>query len=348
MSTADTGTKSVGVVLPDSTTTSAALWLTTTTVLALIAYYSSVTTRGRSRYSDPTPTCTNSCTMPATCSASPATEIGITMEKQIIGLGLLAGAVAGGASFLYARTQIAPLIADSISYEEARSHAAAAAGGEHTHEHEVFTRAVQENIGAGVGTVMFAVITGALFAVAVTIALATLRRHRIAADPRLVAVLVAVAGFITVAAVPWVAYPATLPGVGQPATAGARTTAYLAVIIASVVLAAIASTTALRLAPRLGGWTAAVTGCVGYLAAISAVIMALPSFDETPLAITGSDGTVLFPGFPADLLADFRTHALICQALLWFVIAGSLAVLLPRALTAGRANTTGGELHAHR
>lgn len=39
MSTADTGTKSVGVVLPDSTTTSAALWLTTTTVLALIAYY---------------------------------------------------------------------------------------------------------------------------------------------------------------------------------------------------------------------------------------------------------------------------------------------------------------------
>ena len=39
MSTADTGTKSIGVTLPDSTTTSAALWLTSTTVLALIAYY---------------------------------------------------------------------------------------------------------------------------------------------------------------------------------------------------------------------------------------------------------------------------------------------------------------------
>lgn len=114
------------------------------------------------------------------------------MEKKIIGLGLLAGALAGSASFLYARTQIAPLIAEAISYEEARSHAAA--GGEHAHEHEVFTRTVQENIGAGVGTIMFAIITGALFAVAVSIALATLQRHRITADPRLVAVLVAVGG----------------------------------------------------------------------------------------------------------------------------------------------------------
>ena len=99
------------------------------------------------------------------------------MEKKIIGLGLLAGALAGSASFLYARTQIAPLIAEAISYEEARSHAAA--GGEHAHEHEVFSRAVQENIGAGVGTIMFAIITGALFAVAVSIALATLQRHRV-------------------------------------------------------------------------------------------------------------------------------------------------------------------------
>lgn len=270
------------------------------------------------------------------------------MEKKIIGLGLLAGALAGSASFLYARTQIAPLIAEAISYEEARSHALARAGGEHAHEHEVFTRTVQENIGAGVGTVMFAVITGALFAVAMSIASATVARHRITADPRLVAVLVAVAGFVAVGVVPWTAYPATLPGVGQPETAGDRTTAYLTLMIAAVALAAVASAAALRLTPRLGGWAAAVAGSVGYLVAISAVIVALPSFHETPSAITDSDGTVLFPGFPADLLADFRTHALICQALLWFVIAASFAVLLPRALRAGRATTTGGELHAHR
>lgn len=270
------------------------------------------------------------------------------MEKKIIGLGLLAGAFAGSASFLYARTQIAPLIGEAISYEEARSHAAAAAGGEHAHEHEVFTRAIQENIGAGVGTVMFAIITGALFAVAVTVALATLQRHRVAADPRLVAVLVAGAGFVTVAAVPWVAYPANLPGVGQPETAGDRTTAYLALIIASVALAAVASIAALRMAPRFGGWAAAATGSAGYLAAITTVIVALPNYRETPSPITAPDGTVLFPGFPADLLAEFRSDVLICQALLWLVIAGSYAVLLPRALTAGPARTTGGELHAHR
>lgn len=270
------------------------------------------------------------------------------MEKKIIGLGLLAGALAGLASFAYARIQIAPLIAEAISYEEGRSHAVAAAGGEHAHEHEVFTRAVQENIGAGVGTVMFAIITGALFAVAMTIVLATLKRHGITADPRLVAVRVAVAGFLTVAVVPWVAYPANLPGVGQPETAGDRTTAYLALIIASVALATIAGAAALRFAPRLGGWPAAMASTVGYLGAISAVIMALPAFRETPSALTDSDGAVLFPGFPADLLADFRSDTLICQTLLWFVIAGSYAVLLPRVLSAGRTTTMGGGLSAHR
>ncbi|MDF2824345.1 MAG: hypothetical protein K0R68_1753, partial [Mycobacterium sp.] len=39
MSTADAGSKSIELTIPDSTTASTALWLTTTTVLALIAYY---------------------------------------------------------------------------------------------------------------------------------------------------------------------------------------------------------------------------------------------------------------------------------------------------------------------
>lgn len=270
------------------------------------------------------------------------------MEKKFIGLGLLAGALAGGASFLYARTQIAPLIAEAISYEEARSHATAAAGAEHAHEHEVFTRAIQENIGAGVGTVMFAVITGALFAVALTVVTATLQRHRVAADPRLVAVLVAGAGFVSVAAVPWVAYPANLPGVGAPETAGDRTTAYLALLIASVALAAVAGIAALRMAARFGGWVAGVSGFAGYLAAMAAVITALPSYDETPSPLTDLDGTILFPGFPADLLAEFRSEALICQAVLWIVLAGTFAVLLPNVIKARPASNTGGALHAHR
>ncbi|CAN5465765.1 CbtB-domain containing protein [soil metagenome] len=39
MSAAETGTTSIGLELPDSTTVSTAIWLTSTTVLALIAYY---------------------------------------------------------------------------------------------------------------------------------------------------------------------------------------------------------------------------------------------------------------------------------------------------------------------
>lgn len=124
------------------------------------------------------------------------------MEKRIIGLGVGAGFLAGLASFRYARLQAAPLIAGAIEYEEARSHAESSLSGGYSHEHEVFTRSVQENFGAGVGTVGFAVISGALFAVAFAIAVAVLRRHRVDADPRCVAALLACGAFITVRVVP--------------------------------------------------------------------------------------------------------------------------------------------------
>lgn len=254
------------------------------------------------------------------------------MEKRLIGLGLGAGLLAGITSFAYARIQIAPSIATAIDYEEARSHAESAVSGGHSHEHEVFTRGIQENLGAGVGTIGFAIVTGALFAVGLVIALAVLRRYRVSADPRLTATLLAVGAFVSVCVVPWVVYPATLPGIGDPATAGARTTAYLALLAASLGLAAIVTLAALRLAPRLGGWPAGVAGAAGYLVAITAVAAVLPSYRETPGPLTLEDGTVLFPGFPADLLADFRVAALLCQAMLWIVLAATFVLALPRAL----------------
>ncbi|AQA03722.1 hypothetical protein BVC93_16275 [Mycobacterium sp. MS1601] len=270
------------------------------------------------------------------------------MEKRLISLGLGAGLLAGVASFAYARIQAAPLIAGAIEYEEARSHAEEAAGGGHSHEQEVFTRAVQENLGAGVGTIAFAVITGALFAVALSITLATLRRHRIAFDTRAVAAVLAGVAFIAVCVVPWIAYPATLPGVGQPETAGARTTAYLALLITSLVLAALAGVGGLRLAPRIGGYAAAATGIAGYLVAVSVAITVLPSYRETPQPVTGPDGTVVFPGFPADLLADFRIITVVCQGILWLVMGAAFAVLLPRVLGITRNDNRTEVLSAHR
>ena len=65
---------------------------------------------------------------------------------------LVPGAVAGIVAFTFSRVMIEPLIGAAVNYEGAREHAESQlAGGDHEHGHELFTRAVQENIGAAVG-----------------------------------------------------------------------------------------------------------------------------------------------------------------------------------------------------
>lgn len=253
------------------------------------------------------------------------------MEKRLIGLGLGAGALAGILTYGFARIQIAPLIDVAIGMEGAHTHGPGAEA--HEHEPEVFSRAIQENIGAAVGSVMFAVIMGALFAVALAVLLNMLRNRRLPADPRTVAALTAAGAFCVVSAVPLLTYPASPPGVGDDATVGARTTAYLVVITGSVAIACAALAVGLALRTRIGGWPSAVTAAVGYLVAVTLLVSALPSFDETP------------HGFPADVLADFRLSSLTNQALLWLVIGATFACLLPRAL---RTVTPEEYLRAHR
>lgn len=75
--------------------------------------------------------------------------------NKIVGCGLASGLIAGLATFAYTRWQIAPLVDQAVGFEEARSHAEQTLTGEHAHEHEVFTRVVQENVGAGTGIVAY-------------------------------------------------------------------------------------------------------------------------------------------------------------------------------------------------
>jgi len=268
------------------------------------------------------------------------------MEKKYIGLGVASGLVAGLASFAYARLEISPLIDQSIAYEEGRAHAESALTGEHGHAHEVFTRALQENVGAGVGTLVFGAVMGALFAVAFTVLLSVLRRHAMAPDSRAVAVLLAVAAFVSTTVIPSLAYPPNPPGVGLEDTIGDRTTAYLAVVVASVVLAAAAVGVGLRSAPRIGGWRSGVAATVGYLAAVATVLALMPSFHEVPGPMTGPTGDVAFPGFPAEVLSQFRIDSLVTQAILWSVVAASFAVMLPRSV--GSARPFVGAAHGRR
>ncbi|TGD89162.1 hypothetical protein BayCH28_07315 [Mycolicibacterium sp. CH28] len=237
--------------------------------------------------------------------------------NRVIGLGLTAGLASGLASFGFARLCVSPLIDAAIDHAEAHPH---------TEEHEVFTRALQENVGAGVGTVMFAIVLGALFSVAVSTLAMRAARHGVAADLRWAVSGMAVAGFVAVNVVPAVWFPANPPGVGLAGTIGTRTTAYLILLVASVALAIIAAALAVRLTRRLGGWAATAVAIWGYLAAVTAVGLALPHFDEVT------------HDFPAGLLAEFRMNSVLTQGIMWLVLGTVFAALLPRAINTRMAD----------
>jgi hypothetical protein len=262
------------------------------------------------------------------------------MEKRFIGLGVASGIVAGLLSFAYARAQLSPLIDTAVGYEEGRSHAEELMTGDHSHSHEIFSRSLQENVGAGVGTVVFGIIMGALFAVAFTVLLAVLRRQWPAIGGPGVAVALAAGAFLSTSVLPALSYPPNPPGVGLEETIGDRTTAYLMTVIASVVLAAGAVALGMRLASRIGGWRAAMVSCAGYLLAMSVAIGLAPAYQEVPRTLTDATGTIVFPGFPAEVLSEFRIGSLVSQAVLWAAIGAVFAVGLPRVTPAAAAAHT--------
>lgn len=270
------------------------------------------------------------------------------MEKKFIGLGITTGLIAGAVSFGYVRTRISPLIDAAIDYEDGRSHAEDLMSGEHGHGHELFSRALQENVGAGAGTLLFGVVMGALFAVAFVVLLAALRRRGMTVNVQGAAIALAFSAFVTTTLVPALAYPPNPPGVGLEETIGERTTTYLATVIISVALASGAAAVGLRFAPRVGGWTTATTAAIGYLVAMAAVVAALPSYHEVPGPLVEASGAVLFPGFPAEVLSDFRIGSLVSQALLWAVIGAFFAVGLARLTRTRSTNARPEAVHAAR
>jgi hypothetical protein len=54
---------------------------------------------------------------------------------------------------------------------------------------------------------------------------------------------------------------------------------------------------------------------------------------ETPGPLTGANGTIVFPGFPADLLFSFRLYSIGAQLILWAAIGLVFAPLAERLLS---------------
>jgi hypothetical protein len=251
---------------------------------------------------------------------------------------LVPGAVAGIVAYAFSRVMIEPLIGAAVDYEGEHGHVEAQlAGGEHDHEHELFTRAVQENVGAAVGVIAFGIAMGVLFAVAYVVIRGVLQRRGFRLDPTSLALLLAGGMFVATVLVPGLKYPPNPPTVGLPETIGARSSAFLTITVLSVVAAAVAVAAALAVARRWGIWRATAAAMGGYVVVILIAMAVLPSFHEVPGPIVGPVG-LLIDGFPAEVLGEFRVYSLLNQALMWLVIGATSAAIAAST----RRHTRGG------
>lgn len=257
------------------------------------------------------------------------------MEKQIIWRGLLAGAVAGVLAFIFARIFVEPQIDLAIGYEdgvgsahEALEVAAGTAAHSHGEEGGGFTRAVQMNIGMGLGVLLFSLAIGALFAVVFAVAYG--RVGNISA--RLLSLYVAGGMLLSVYIVPFLKYPASPPALSLDETIRQRTLLYVLVVVLSAALFAGAVYLGRQLVARLGAWNATLAAGGAYIVAVAVLFLVLPTIDETPGPLVDDAGAIVYEGFPADVLYEFRLYSLGTQVIIYATIGLVFAALVSRLL----------------
>ena len=278
------------------------------------------------------------------------------MEKRIILRGFGVGALGGLLAFIFARIMAEPYVQKAIDYESGRDAAQNAlrkaaglpvgAGGP-----EVFSRGVQRTAGIGTGMILFGLAMGGFFAVAYIL---VQRRTGSRLRPRVLALLVAGAGLLSLYVVPWLKYPANPPAVGHGDTIGQRTLLYVIMVVASVGFLIGAVVLARRLTARFGGWNATLLAGGAYVVVMAVVMLILPplghlhanvvrygqQLTETPLPLRGHDGRIAYPGFPADVLFKFRLYSLLSQVILWSTIGLAFGPLLERMLAPAARSAT--------
>jgi predicted cobalt transporter CbtA len=255
------------------------------------------------------------------------------MEKQVIGRGLLAGALGGVFAFVFARIFVEPVIERAIGYEDAVDAAHEAVhGGGHEHGAEVFTRGIQANVGMGFGVLAFSVAMGALFAVVFAVTYGRVGN----VSARLLALYVAGGMLLSLYVVPTLKYPANPPAVSLEETIRQRTLLYLLMVVLSGALFVGAVYLGRRLTQRIGQGNATLAAAGSYVAAVAVVMLILPTIDETPGPLRDSAGNIIYEGFPADDLYQFRLFSLGTQVVMWVTIGLVFAALASRLLGESR------------
>jgi hypothetical protein len=230
--------------------------------------------------------------------------------------GLLAGLLAG----LFAFVTGEPLLDQAIGLRES-AHAGgdqAVHGLAHGEDGEVFSRSTQK-VGLFFATGFTGVFVGGLFGLAFAYF-----RGRLASESDWSRSLsLAAAIFAGAALIPFLKYPANPPTIGDPATIGARTTAYFAMVGLSL-LAVLGAWYASGVLKRRGVSTPVrhVTVGLWLVVVVTVLFLMLPA--------TADPGN-----FPAGLLWSFRLSSLGTQLVLWTGLGVLFGALCERARRRG-------------
>ncbi|GGU38958.1 membrane protein [Nocardioides albus] len=231
--------------------------------------------------------------------------------------GLLAGLLAGVVTFLVAYAVGEPQVGAAIALEEAggdgHSHSHAAEGGDGEVEAAEVSRANQSTWGLLTGTLAIGVALGGLLALVAAATMGRLGRL----TPGQSTALVSLIGFVAVALVPFLKYPATPPAVGSGETIGLRTSVYFGYLLLSVLAAVLATYGVVRLRERVGTYAAVVGGTAAYLVVVVVAGQLFVTVNE-------------IGDFPADTLWSFRVASLITLATMWGVLGVALTGLVGR------------------
>lgn len=246
------------------------------------------------------------------------------MVGHLLLRGLAVGFVAGVLAFGFASVFGEPQIERAIAFE-------AQAGHEHAdhqpmgHQHgdaaqdagpELVSRATQASAGLFTGVVVYGAALGGLFSLVFAFVHGRFGRT----GPRITAALLALGGFIAVALVPFLKYPASPPAVGSAESIGLRTQLFLAMLIVSVTALIFAVAFARRLWVRYGAWNATLIAGAVFVCITATAQFLLPDINEVP------------DQFSAVVLWRFRMASLGMHLVLWTAIGLFFGLLSERSI----------------
>ena len=149
---------------------------------------------------------------------------------------------------------------------------------------------------------------------------------------RLLSLYIAGGMLLSLYIVPALKYPASPPALSLDETIRQRTLLYLLMVAASVVLLIGAVYLGRQLAVRLGAWNAGLAAAGAYVVSVGLVMLVLPTIHETPGPLVDDDGTIIYGGFPADVLYEFRLYSLGTQIVIYATLGLVFAALVSRLL----------------